>query len=288
MWEQMNPLLSVLPQGVHWVDGYLDSVEEIRFVKGKPIRLRGGKKDRELPILVDECILQGILDRSTERSPHGVMEMLKKGYLILPGGHRLGLCGTGVYKEGRLSTLREISSINIRIARNVHHFGRSVADTLWKAPGSALCMGPPGRGKTTLLRDIIWQLSTRYGERIAVVDERLELGASIDGCPQFDLGPTIDIMSSVRKPEAIDMLIRTMGPTWIALDEITAEEDVEAIIRASYCGVRFIATAHGNGLADLRTRPIYRKLLSSNVFRYLFLIDPHRNIHKEELCKCSV
>ena len=121
-----------------------------------------------------------------------------------------------------------------------------------------------------------------------MIDERLELASTIDGKPQFDLGPTTDILSAVSKADGIDMVIRTMGPTWVALDEITAEEDVNSIIRGSYCGVRFIATAHGNSLQDLRNRPIYRRLLESRVFDYLFLIKEDRNIYKEELSICSV
>ncbi len=288
MSEQMDQLLSFLPGAGDGIKKELWDVEEIRMTRGRNIRLCRGRWERELPYIVDEDLLQSVLDRSTNRSPHGVMEMLRRGFLILPGGHRLGICGTGVYREGSLHTLRDISSINIRIARNIQDIGIPIADTLWLAPGSALCMGPPGRGKTTLLRDVIRQLSIRYRETIGVIDERLELAASLDGCPQFDLGPTTDIMSSVRKAEAMDMMIRTMGPTWIALDEITAEEDVDAMIRGSYCGVKFLATAHGNGIRDLETRPIYRRLLESHVFDYLFMITPDRTIQKEELWSCSV
>jgi len=232
-------------------------------------------------------MIQTFLDRCTQRSPYAVREMLRRGFLLLPGGHRIGLCGTGVYKQGELTSLRDISSVNIRIAKEIMGFGTMVADILWSYPGSALCIGPPGRGKTTLLRDTVRQLSSRFGERIALIDERQEVAACLDGYPQFDLGPTTDILSGVRKAEGIQMLTRSLGPSRIALDEITAEEDVDAMIRGSYCGIRFLATAHGSSLSDLKRRPIYRKLLDNHIFDYVFVIGSDRRIQKEVLCYCD-
>lgn len=276
-------IIAVLPLGWEIRNSDMQGLEEIRLRKGSNARFCYGVTHREFPYMVDHDLLQAVIDRCTEWSAYGAMEMLRKGYLILPGGHRLGLCGTGVYKDGVLRSLRDISSINIRIARHIYNFGRPIADVLWKEPGSALCLGPPCSGKTTLLRDLIRQLSTVYRERISVIDERMELAAVIDGVPQFDLGPTCDVMSCVRKSDAIDMVIRTMAPKWIVLDEITAEEDVTAMIRGAYCGVKFIATAHGNGLKDLRSRPIYKKLLESQIFDHLFTIQQNRTIQKEVL-----
>ena len=284
--EPMKQLLALLPIQYTLQGTELEHIEEIRLRKGHGIQLCYPHKTETLSAVADEDLMQTVLDRSTQRSPHAVREMLRRGFLILPGGHRLGICGTGVYRQGSLMSLRDISSVNIRIARAALGFGTRVADTLWERPGSALCMGPPGRGKTTLLRDVIRQLSTRFGERICLIDERMEVAACLDGYPQFDLGPSTDVLSSVGKAEGIYMLTRSMNPSWIALDEITAEEDVEAMIRSSYCGVRFLATAHGRGLEDLRRRPIYRELIDSGIFHHLFVIESDRRIRKEVLCCC--
>lgn len=286
MSEPMKKLLSFLPFEEGIIAREHSVIEEIRLQRGQKVLIRTANGHRELSTYVTDHIIQEVLDRSTDRSPHGVMEMLGRGFLILPGGHRLGLCGTGVYREGKLRTLRDISSINIRVARAVPGFGQTVAKTLWENPGSALCIGPPGRGKTTLLRDVIYLLSAQYHQRIAVIDERQELAATLNGIPQFHLGPNTDIMSGVGKREAMDILIRTMGPYWIALDEITAEEDVDAMIRGSYCGVKFIATAHGSDLKDLESRPVYKKLLEQKVFDHIFVIDSRRNVRKEDLGQC--
>ncbi len=285
--EPMKLLWSLIPIEHILQDQGTDGIEEIRLYKGQSIQLCFRHKIEILPLIADEELLQTVLDRSTQRSPYAVREMLRRGFLILPGGHRMGICGTGVYGQRELFSLRDISSVNIRIAKAVLGFGTPVADTLWCHPGSALCIGPPGRGKTTLLRDAIRQLSSRFGERIALIDERLEVAACLDGRPQFDLGPTTDVLSAVKKVEGIHMLTRSMNPSRIALDEITAEEDVEAMIRSSYCGVRFLATAHGDDLSDLYRRPIYRRLMESGIFDYVFVIGSDRRVRKEVLCCCG-
>ena len=282
--EPMKQLLALLPIQLSHSIWQTDHMEEIRLRRGYGIQLCYSSKVITLSEEADEELMQTLLDRSTQYSPYAVQEMLRRGYLILPGGHRLGICGTGVYRQGNLTSLRDISSVNIRIARAAYGFGTLIADTLWEQPGSALCIGPPGRGKTTLLRDVIRQLSTRFGERICLIDERTEVAACLNGYPQFDLGPSTDVLSAVSKAEGIQMLTRSMNPTRIALDEITAEEDAEAMIRSSYCGVQFLATAHGWEAEDLFRRPIYRKLMDSNIFRHLFIIESDRRIRREVLC----
>ena len=137
-----------------------------------------------------------------------------------------------------------------------------------------LLCGAPGSGKTTLLRDLIRQLSDRFGWRICVVDERLELAACASGVPQFRLGAHTDVLSGAPKAAGIELLLRTMNPEWIAVDEITAEADIAAIRRASYCGVRFLATAHAADRRELESRPLYRALLQDGFFRMAAFLLP--------------
>ena len=285
MRHSIDKIISFLPEiekGIRRVT-QTRPIEEIRLHLGQRVIycFHGGYVSDS--VIVDRELLQNVLDRATQRSCYATIDMLRRGYLILQGGHRLGVCGTGVYRDMKLRSLRDISSLNIRIARDVRGFGNMVADCLWTNPRSALCIGPPGQGKTTLLRDVIRQLSQRFHQRVAVVDERQEIAACVDGRPQFELGPTTDVLSAVGKAEGIEMLLRSMSPDWIALDEITATSDVQAMIHASYCGVKFLATAHAGGKEDLYARPMYRDLMSGRVFDLLFTIDQNREVRKEYL-----
>lgn len=259
--------------------GELKLLEEIRFRNGQPLCYLANGREKEISgIRTDAPLLQFILDHATEHSAYAAGEMLKNGFLTLTGGHRLGLCGRGVYKENSLSSIRDISSVNLRIAREIRGAADEAAGYLWTHPFSTLILGPPGRGKTTLLRDLIRQLSDRFFWRISVSDERFEIASCVNGMPQFSLGAHIDVLSGIRKSEAINILLRTMSPQWIALDEITAASDVEEICRASYCGVKFLATAHVSCPEELKTRPVYRELLESRVFRNLVFIREDRSL----------
>ena len=282
--DAVRQALNFCPQAVQnrisgFPQEFLDELEEIRFRNGQPLTvLRKGREQALSGISVDAGMLQEILDRASHHSAYASQEMLKNGFLTVEGGHRLGICGRGVYRDRELYTLREISSVNLRIAREIPGAADSAVGYLWTHPFSTLILGPPGRGKTTLLRDLIRQLSDRFSWRISLSDERCEIAACRNGIPQLSVGSHTDILSGIRKAESIEILLRTMNPQWIALDEITAASDVEEICRASYCGVRFLATAHAAGLLELETRPVYRELLKNRIFENMICIMPDRTL----------
>lgn len=256
--------------------------EELRFRCGTALRLFAGGRETELPrIPVTSELLQNILSAATEHSVYAAQNTIRQGFITLPGGHRLGLCGTAVEKNGEITMLRDISSMNLRIAGQHLGCADAAADFLWTHPRSCLVIGAPGSGKTTLLRDLIRQISDRFLWRVSVVDERMELACCVGGKAQFQVGAHTDILSGVGKQRGIEMLLRTMNPQWIALDEITAEADVEAMVRASYCGVRFLATAHAVSRDELQRRPVYRTLLQTQLFETLITILPNRQIRTE-------
>ena len=287
MTDEVRQALQVLPQRLRQAIGQApqaNALEEVRLRSGTAVRIFANGKETALPReCVSQELLRDVLSAATEHSLYAAQGTLRQGFLTLAGGHRLGLCGTAVEKDGLVTTLRDISSMNLRIA--AQHFGCAdrAADFLWTHPVSSLIIGPPARGKTTLLRDLIRQISDRFFWRVCVVDERFELACCLGGQPQLRIGTHTDVLSGIGKRPGIEMLLRTMNPQWIALDEITAEEDVEAIVRASYCGVRFLATAHASCADELMQRPVYQKLVQAKVFSNLLTILPDRDVRAERM-----
>lgn len=198
---------------------------------------------------------------------------ISQGYITAEGGHRIGLCGEAVVKNGIMTGIRRVTSVNIRVARDIP----GLSAKLGNVEESLLLIGPPGSGKTTLLRDLIRRVS-RQGS-VCVVDERGELFP--DNC--FSVGAGIDVLYGCSKSKGIELLLRTMGPDWIAVDEITAAEDCEALLQAGWCGVRLVATAHALDLQDLRTRPVYRPLWESGFFRNACILSKNRTYRMERI-----
>lgn len=257
-------------------------LEELRLRCGAPPTALIGGAERPLPGVRTSLTsreLGDILSAATRYSSYSAEDSLREGYVTLPGGHRIGLCGTAVTRGGRTESVRELSSLCIRIARQVRC---SIPEPSRALSASALLLGPPGAGKTTLLRECVRTLSVQ-GRRVCVVDERGEVAACCHGVPQLDVGPHTDVLTGACKEEAIMRLLRTMDPEWIALDEITAPGDIEAMEQASYCGVRFLATAHAADAAELQKRPLYRRLCALGLFETLLILTPDRQVRMERM-----
>jgi stage III sporulation protein AA len=229
-----------------------------------------------------ECVK--LLDLLTNHSVYSYEEELKRGFIAIAGGHRVGLAGRTVLEQGQVKFIRDISSFNIRIAREVLDCGRKILPALLDPLNSSiyhtLVISPPQKGKTTLIRDLARLISYGYwpaitpwrGLKVGIVDERSELAACIRGVPSFDVGPRTDVLDGCPKAEGMMMMIRSMSPEVMVVDEIGRREDAEAIHEAVHAGIRIIATAHGNDLNDIRSRPVLRQLVADEVFgRYVVL-----------------
>ena len=261
-------LLSILPL---WLREQVDSVraeglQELRLRINAPPELAcsHGTKWLKRKILRED--LHFCVNTASRYSPWTAASSAY-GYITAQGGHRIGLCGEVICKEGQITGIREITSLCIRVARDFHGIASNVPRN-----GSILILGAPGSGKTTLLRDLIRVISNG-GEHISVVDERMEL------FPEriFDAGSRTDVLSGCPKGRGIDTVLRTMGPAWIAMDEITEASDCTALLHAGWCGVKLVATAHAGTFEDYRHRPVYRPLVEAGIFETVLLLRPDKS-----------
>lgn len=217
---------------------------------------------------------------------------IKQGFITINGGHRIGITGKTIIEDDNIKGIKHISFINIRLAHQVKGCANRVLPYLIdKQRGEifhTLIISPPRCGKTTLLRDIIRQLSNgcEYvpGMSIGVVDERSEIGACYMGTPQNELGIRTDILDCCPKAKGMMMLIRSMSPQIIAVDEIGSREDLDAIDYVIGCGCKIIATVHGSSIEDIRNKPTLGDLVKKELFeRYIILSNRTEIGHLDEI-----
>ena len=218
-------------------------------------------------ILCSPDYLQYTIEKASDGFVYSAEETIRQGFIPLRGGHRLGVCGHAVLNGPFVSTIKDFSSICIRIARDLSNISSEGTQAVY-ANGklrNTLIISPPLAGKTTYLRDLIRQLSA-LGIRTGLCDERSEIAALVHGEPQLSLGRLVDVIDGCAKAEAAMMLLRSMSPQVIAMDEITLPCDVDAICRAANCGVAVVATAHADDIRELYRRKIYLPLLENRIF----------------------
>ena len=266
-------LLAVLPL---WMRKDVDAqkpeaLREIRLRSNGPPELVLASGSKWLQRSVGKEDLDYIVNAASRYSPWAAATSAR-GFITARGGHRIGLCGEVLRKNGEVTGIRDVTSLCIRVAGDYP----GIAEALKNISGSVLILGAPGWGKTTLLRDLIRQISGK--EQVCMVDERGELFPT-----DLPGGTRMDVLTGCDKKAGIPMLLRTMGPDCIAVDEITEPEDVQALLQAANCGVRLLATAHAASLSDFRSRGVYKPLVDNPVFSTLAVLEKNNTYTIERM-----
>lgn len=254
-------------------------IEEIRLRSNKPLMLKIGQETRAVDYIVKQSEVLQAFERICENSVYTYTRQICDGYITIKGGNRVGIVGSAVLDNGRVININYISSLNFRVARQ--QIGCSnfiIKDIIDEQTGdvyNTLIVSPPGCGKTTLLRDIVRNISNK-GKTVGVVDERGEIAAMYKGIPQNDIGNRTDVIDNMPKPEAMRILVRSMCPDVIACDEIGSVEDINAIDYAMCSGVKGIFTAHGKDIDEINRNYELSKLLNKHVFERIILLNPEK------------
>lgn len=285
--ERIRSLILGLPEEIR------QRLEEIRLRMGRPLEVitpekawfvgtKGGvveqAQEAYLPSMED-C--HKMLNRISNHSLYALEEELRRGYVTIAGGHRIGLTGKVVVEGGQVKHLRDITGFNLRIARQIRGVAKPLVPYIFQGEQveNVLLISPPQCGKTTYLRDLARIASvgiTGRSYKVGIVDERSEIAGCVAGVPSREVGPRTDVLDGCPKAEGMMMMIRSMSPDILVVDEIGRLEDSEAIHDAIYAGVRLFSTAHGRTLEEICRRPTLAGLLREEVFTRLVLLSRRR------------
>lgn len=298
--EQENTVLKLFPNKVKKIlqqaGLHMEDLQEIRLRAGQPLICfyRGQEvfltewgtvsENGKDGFLITKEMLQETMAFVSHYSIYAFDEEVKQGYITVAGGHRVGIAGKMIMEDGKVKGIRYISFLNVRFS----HEKKGCADTImpYLVKNGQFChtliISPPKCGKTTLLRDIIRQVSNGNqwlaGQNVAVVDERSEIGGCYQGVPQNDLGIRTDVLDGCPKAEGMMMLIRSMAPDIVAVDEIGDVRDSQALETVFHCGCKLLATVHGNSVEEIRQKPLLQRLVKYHYFQRYVVLDREKNV----------
>ena len=288
--KEISELLSYFPNNVGNLirntinknERILDELQEIRIRCDRPIILKLRNFEIVIEYKVNESEILSILERLCNNSIYAYKNQICEGFITVKGGHRVGITGTAVIDNGKIINIKYITSLNFRIAREVKGCSLKILDKILDVKNNevnnTLIVSPPGKGKTTMLRDIIRNISNGIpninfrGKTCGVVDERGEIAAMYHGVPQNDIGIRTDVIENVSKAKGMKMLIRSMAPEVIACDEVGSKEDIEAIKEATISGVKGIFTMHGKNLEEIKLNKDINELIENKQIERIIFI----------------
>ena len=257
-------------------------LQEVRLRIGKPLIVIADNIEFVLHKTMEKEDLMEILEYVSNYSLHAFENELKQGFITIEGGHRVGVTGQVLIENGEVKNIKHISSMNIRISHEILNCANVILPyiTRNKQICNTLIISPPRCGKTTLLRDLVRQVSDGNrlvkGCTVGVVDERSELGGCYLGVPQNQLGIRTDVLDNCPKSKGMLMLIRSMSPQVIAVDELGSTEDIHALEYAMHCGCKMIATVHATSMDEIRSKPLFEQMVKERRFeRYVVLGNQH-------------
>ncbi len=290
-----GPVFETLPESLRVIAAHMPAditrdLEEIRIRENRPLMVYSHGRDYflcqdgravaspEQAYRVTRTDTRKLLELISDFSIYAFEEEMRSGYITLRGGHRVGMAGTAVVEDGRIKTLKDIRSFNIRISREIPGAAKKALPFVVK--GNNVChtlvLSPPQMGKTTLLRDIARNLSSGFanfkGINVGIVDERSEIAGCYQGIPQKDVGLRTDVLDACPKAAGMIMMIRSMSPRVIITDEIGRPEDANAVEDALNAGIKVIVSAHGTDLADALSRPFLSSMLGRGIFECILIL----------------
>lgn len=273
---------NLIRESINKNEKIIEELQEIRIRCNRPILLKLQTCEIVIEYNISEREILLILEKLCNNSIYAYKKQMCEGFITVKGGHRVGITGSCVIENGKIINLKYITSLNFRIAREVLGCSLKVLDKVIDVNtgtvNNTLIVSPPGKGKTTILRDLIRNISNGIetinlrGRTCGVVDERGEIAAMYHGIPQNDVGIRTDVIENVSKKLGMKMLIRSMAPEVIACDEIGSKEDIEAIKEALICGVKGIFTMHGKNLEEIKINKGINELIENKqIEKIIFL-----------------
>jgi stage III sporulation protein AA len=257
-----------------------EELEEIRIRINRPIEMTMKGAPRFLSYIIKPDDAFHLMNKISHFSIYTLEEELKQGFITVSGGHRIGLAGKVILEGGKVKAIRDISSFNIRIAREKVGIAEPIMPYLFQGNWMhTMVIGPPQTGKTTLLRDIARIASSGsivrgiQAQKVGIVDERSEIAGCVNGIPQLTFGDRIDVLDACPKAEGMMMMIRSMSPDILVVDEIGRKEDAEAIQEAVHAGIKLMMTTHGTSIDEIKKRPSLRNIIEQKIFQRFVVLS---------------